>query len=907
MSIKTINDLKIKDNKLIIDMEEKCEFILLRSFNNIIKIKVENNQIDLAGVIKNNNSIMNGESIYSICTEVDDEIKELIINQVAPKSEDYICKNLKIDVDDSIYSIDIYIDNKNHIQIKITEVVDLKVEVENMYISNDKFNLSMSLHKEYTQYVQEDNGIREYDVKAIYIPENVKLLAINENNHIIEHDVKSNSNNIVDVEIDLNKMIQKEDCTFRVKLVVDSKVLEIKVDECVKFKKITTQKNEDVKSILVKSDYMSKNLLFAISGEININPIMSDVVYDEDKVSIYGKLSSNMEFYKYDKHEVYLMLKSRDNSITIENKIEINNDEFVYTIEKNELFDLRDANSGIWDISIQVREDEEVICENELDYPCDECGTLFKNTIISERDAVIFEAYTTKDNGRVALKINNRVTITQILSMRVRNNDLEVKFRTKENVEALLDGKDISTNLKNDKEELQCKGVKKKGKKTYICYYSSKDLKSFIDESLDRGISLITTIGNQEWTNNLSQINKYTIFYNKLDVIHSSKKYKKICTKLYEKVFLKLPIKKKRVLFESFLGRNVSGNPKYIYNYLVENKLDRKYQLIWILNDLDEEIPGKVKKVKRKSLKYYYYMATSGYWIFNVRQGDEIVKRKGTTYLQTWHGTPLKRLASDMFNVDMGGVTNLDEYKEKFFRNSRRWDYLLAQNDYSAEIFERAFNFKKEMIYGYPANDILYTKNNESDINAIKDKLGIPKDKKVIIYAPTWREDNFFKKGHYKMSIELDLDKMQKELGDEYVVIIRAHYLIASSINVADYKGFVYDFSQGFDIQELYLISDILITDYSSVMFDFANLKRPMIFFTYDLEKYRDSLRGFYFDFEKVAPGKIAMTTDEIVDTIANIDEVNEEYKDRYEAFYNKFCHVDNGESAKNIVEKIFK
>ena len=143
MSIKTINDLKIKDNKLIIDMEEKCEFILLRSFNNIIKIKVENNQIDLAGVIKNNNSIMNGESIYSIYTEVDDEIKELIINQVAPKSEDYICKNLKIDVDDSIYSIDIYIDNKNHIQIKITEVVDLKVEVENMYISNDKFNLSM--------------------------------------------------------------------------------------------------------------------------------------------------------------------------------------------------------------------------------------------------------------------------------------------------------------------------------------------------------------------------------------------------------------------------------------------------------------------------------------------------------------------------------------------------------------------------------------------------------------------------------------------------------------------------------------------------------------------------------------------------------------------------------------------
>lgn len=300
-------------------------------------------------------------------------------------------------------------------------------------------------------------------------------------------------------------------------------------------------------------------------------------------------------------------------------------------------------------------------------------------------------------------------------------------------------------------------------------------------------------------------------------------------------------------------------------------------------------------------------MATSGKWIFNARQADEIIKRPETTYLQTWHGTCLKKLAGDMSSVDMGGNTDIEEYRNRFFKNTSRWDYLLAQNDYSKEIFARAFNFKKDIILGYPANDILYNKNNPSYINKVKEKLNIPKDKKVILYAPTWRDDAFYKKGHYKLNLELELDKMQKELGKDYVVIIKAHYLIANSINLSDYKGFAYDFSKGYDIQELYLISDILITDYSSTMFDYANLKRPMIFFTYDLEKYRDNLRGFYFDFEATAPGPIVKTTEGVIDSIKNIDSVTTEYKELSEAFYNKFCHVDNGNSAEKVVNILFK
>ena len=368
-----------------------------------------------------------------------------------------------------------------------------------------------------------------------------------------------------------------------------------------------------------------------------------------------------------------------------------------------------------------------------------------------------------------------------------------------------------------------------------------------------------------------------------------------------------MPIKKNRIMFESFLGRNVSGNPKYLYHQLVEDELDQQYELIWILNNLDEEIEGKGKKVKRKSLMYYYYMATSKYWIFNCRQGDEIKKRKENIYLQTWHGTPLKKLGMDMDNVNMAGQTDINDYKRKFYNNSRRWDYLLAQNDYSREIFKRAFSFDKAILSGYPANDILYQRNNAQDIEKIKDKLGIPKNKKVILYAPTWRDDNFYKKGHYRMTIQLELDKMQEALGDEYVILLRMHYLITNNLNLDKYSGFVYNYSQGYDIQELYLVSDILITDYSSVIFDYANLKRPIIFFTYDIEQYRDSLRGFYFDFEKEAPGPLVVDTEGVIQSIISLDKIDDEYAVKKEAFYNKFCHIDNGNAATNILKEILK
>lgn len=248
------------------------------------------------------------------------------------------------------------------------------------------------------------------------------------------------------------------------------------------------------------------------------------------------------------------------------------------------------------------------------------------------------------------------------------------------------------------------------------------------------------------------------------------------------------------------------------------------------------------------------------------------------------------------------------KYKENFYHQSRRWDYLSSPNAYSSKIFKRAFKFEKTMLeFGYPRNDILYNRNNKEDIDQLKKAMRIPNDKKVILYAPTWRDDDYFARGKYNFELQLNLRKLKEKLGNNYIILLRMHYFIANQIDITSYKGFAYDFSNYDDIAELYLVSDILITDYSSVFFDYANLQRPILFYTYDLEKYRDQLRGFYLDIEKELPGPLLMQTKEVIDAILNIDQVKDEFKERYKVFYNKFCKWDDGKASKKTVAEVFK
>ncbi|KAF0819023.1 CDP-glycerol:poly(glycerophosphate) glycerophosphotransferase [Bacillus sp. ZZV12-4809] len=458
--------------------------------------------------------------------------------------------------------------------------------------------------------------------------------------------------------------------------------------------------------------------------------------------------------------------------------------------------------------------------------------------------------------------------------------------------------------------------------KQFLNFYRKDIVMHFIDQSnIHQNFKAVTNAVEKLSISNLKNRNpllflemfalkkKKANFFNKTirlhhllrDLKHALSGRTKFYIYLYNHLFSRLPLKEKTIVFESFLGKNYSDSPKNIYEYMISKSTD--YKFIWIFNQ-EREIPGNAKQVKRFSLAYYYYLATSKFWVSNSRLPLHLKKREGNIYLQTWHGTPLKKLVFDMEDIHSANPN----YKSHFFKQSRRWDYLISANQYSSDIFRSAFKFEKEMLeFGYPRNDILHSNNKEDTAAEIKKNLGLPTDKKIILYAPTWRDDEFYEPGKYKFNLKLDLHEMKKKLGNDYIVLLRMHYFIADNIEISGLEDFAFNLSKYNDIAELYLISDILITDYSSVFFDYSNLRRPILFFTYDLEKYRDTLRGFYIDMEKEVPGPLLKTTEEIIDSILNIEDVEEKYRERYQNFYDRICQWEKGNATEQVVKQVFK
>lgn len=374
---------------------------------------------------------------------------------------------------------------------------------------------------------------------------------------------------------------------------------------------------------------------------------------------------------------------------------------------------------------------------------------------------------------------------------------------------------------------------------------------------------------------------------------------------VYNILYYVLPLNKKVIIFESSVGRNYTGNPRAVYEAIVKQNLDQKYQCIWVLENKQQIIPGKCKKVKRQRIQYFYYMSIAKFWVMDSRQPSYLKKKKGNIYIQTWHGTPLKKLGLDMDFVNMGGYQDIGEYTRIFKQNTSRWDFLISQNEYSTNIFKSAFAFDKEILQiGYPRNDVL-VHHSKKQIEEIKEKMGIPTNKKVVLYAPTWRDNLYDQEGKYKFKLPIDLSTFQRVLGKSYDLLLKPHYLITDQLDITGYEQCVKICDIKQDIQELYLIADILITDYSSVMFDYSILGRPIIFFMYDIEEYRSEVREFYFDILKEAPGPIVENNEDLIECIKNIEHLKVEYLNQYNAFKKKYTSLDLGRAADQVIKLI--
>ncbi|MFF1785222.1 CDP-glycerol glycerophosphotransferase family protein [Kitasatospora sp. NPDC058243] len=359
------------------------------------------------------------------------------------------------------------------------------------------------------------------------------------------------------------------------------------------------------------------------------------------------------------------------------------------------------------------------------------------------------------------------------------------------------------------------------------------------------------------------------------------------------------------VLYDVFGGRGYADSPRAVHAELARRGAPLEH--LWVVDDAQAELPPGVRAVRIWSPEWYRALATCRYLVGNTHFPDFLERRPGQVVLQTWHGSLLKRIAHDVDNpwlADHGYLEALD-------RETPQWSLLLSPSPFATPILRRAFRYDGEILEaGYPRNDVL-ARPDEAAAAAVRRRLGIPDGKRIVLYAPTWREDQQRGDGDgFRLGLRLDLDHARRLLGRDHVLLIRPHAHVREPLPGAG-DGFLYDCGDYPDPQELLLVADVLVTDYSSIMFDFAVTGRPVLFFTYDLEHYRDTLRGFYFDFEPQAPGPLVPTSAGLLGALRELADTGAAlppgYAERHRRFRAEHCVLDDGGASRRVVDRMLE
>jgi CDP-glycerol glycerophosphotransferase len=354
------------------------------------------------------------------------------------------------------------------------------------------------------------------------------------------------------------------------------------------------------------------------------------------------------------------------------------------------------------------------------------------------------------------------------------------------------------------------------------------------------------------------------------------------------------PINPNAVLFEAFEGKVIGDSPYEIFRYLKSVRPDLTFY--WSVKPGVEAPDGSIG-LTWASRAWFEALATSKYLVNNSNFPWYFRKVPGQVYLQTWHGTPLKRLGRDV-GVDQFSAL----YQQTMDREAKAWDYLIAPNGFCAERFPGIFGYTGEqLVTGYPRNDRL-SKTTDAQRQLIRAKLGVTDpSEQLVLYAPTWREFNRTATGNWDTVNFFDPNA---ELPEGFTLLFRGHHNTHAA-HSEKVSGRAIDVTKYPDVTDLYLAADILVTDYSSVMFDYTVTGKPILFLAPDLERYRAE-RGFYLDYEAEVPGPIFKTADELTTALPNIDRISGEYAAKYRAWQAKFDHLEDGFAAKRVVERVW-
>lgn len=357
------------------------------------------------------------------------------------------------------------------------------------------------------------------------------------------------------------------------------------------------------------------------------------------------------------------------------------------------------------------------------------------------------------------------------------------------------------------------------------------------------------------------------------------------------------PLDPHLAVYASLWNRGVAGNPKAIYDAMLE--VAPHVEGVWIIrrSQLDS-VPDGIDAIVPGTRRYWQTMARATYFVNDVNFPDRLTKRPGQVHVQTQHGTPLKHMGLDLM-AHPAASRNMDF--AKLLRRSDRWDYNLSSNTYSTLIWEKAFPCSFTTLeYGYPRNDVL-VRAGADEVAAARSALGLQEGQRAVLYAPTHREyDPTF-------LMRLDLGRLARRLGPDVVLLARSHYFYgetADPVDISERAGVV-DVSRHRDVAQLMLAADVLVTDYSSIMFDYANLGRPIVVYAPDWSTYRD-VRGTYFDLLAEPPGAVARTEDELAAVLTDGSSTGAAATSALAAFRERFCEFDDGHAGERVARKVF-
>lgn len=363
-----------------------------------------------------------------------------------------------------------------------------------------------------------------------------------------------------------------------------------------------------------------------------------------------------------------------------------------------------------------------------------------------------------------------------------------------------------------------------------------------------------------------------------------------ICFRICFYIARIFPVKDNKIIFSSFWGKKYGDNPKYICNNLLQSDLE----LRWITNDNinGDSLPKKVKAVRHHSLRMIYELVTSKIWIFNSAPPLYCIKRKKQFYIQTWHGSlALKKI---------GFASNNKSWLRRkiILHDVKMIDLLISNSKFTDEMYRRDFNYNGKILKcGSPRMDWLIQGNY--DEKTIRKRIGINNDNKILLYAPTFRDDGDL--SVFDIDIKKILKACSAKFGGNWTCLVRLHPSMSNNTDLFSYGEDIINCSGLGDIYEIMAIASIMITDYSSVMFEMGMLKKLVLLYQKDQNKYMND-RGVYFKFDEL-PYPVAQNNAEIINIIKNVSE--EEYEKHLETFYENLDVVENGSASECICNYI--